>query len=148
MSVREQALGALRSLIHATVASDTMRVERNYALLARLDGSVIGMANLLDGDSTLDAETLGEGGSFDFTHRARLEVIVLASTPDADAQLDATIAAIDAALVNDRLLGGLVDWAQIGPPLELGPEHMELAIDFRVSVHPIELIYTAPTAAG
>lgn len=102
-SKREQVVEAVRSLVAA--ALPLAGVRRNLDKPERIPAG--GLVSVRDGDPG-EPEVLLSPLSYTYSHRVVLELAAYASDPLTREQvLDAMLAAIGAAVITDRTLGGL-----------------------------------------
>lgn len=134
-SHRETILVALFETLRSTL---TASVRRNEALPEKVPST--GLVVLRDGEPG-EPEVLLSPVSYLWRHRAPLDVMVGGGTQaERDAALDVLLTATGAALEQDRTLGGLVDWLEIGSPsFETVP--IEGAAPVKGAVVPVILHY-------
>lgn len=110
-SRRETILSALFETLRTSL---TASVRRNEALPEKV--SPTGLVVLRDGEPG-EPEILLSPVSYVWRHRAPLDVVVGGGTQaERDAALDTLLITIGMTLEQDRSLGGLVDWLEIGAP--------------------------------
>ena len=123
MSQRESAIGALFAVLgELSLGTSGTTVKRNAALPERIADHA--MAILRDGemgepDVSLSALT------YHWQHQVAIELFV--ADPDAsarDARMDGLLTELASLIEADRTLGGVIEYAEIGPPKfdELAPE--------------------------
>jgi hypothetical protein len=138
-TTRETVLSALHTLMQTMSAT----VLRGEVLPERVPAA--GLLILRDGDPCEPAVTLSPL-RYHYQHRAELEAVVQAGT-GRDAAFDTLVARVGTALVADRTLGGLCDWAEAE-----GPRPVDLAIDgaatLKAAVIPIVLHYASADPLG
>jgi len=134
-SQREAILAALFETLRVNL---TASVRRNEALPEKVSST--GLVIVRDGEPG-EPEVLLSPVSYLWRHRAPLDVVVGGgSQAERDAALDSLLTAIGAALEQDRTLGGLVDYLEIGPPsFEVVP--IEGAAPVKGAVVPVILHY-------
>ena len=120
MSQRENAIGALFALL-GQLSLGTM-VKRNAALPERV--SEHAMAILRDGEMG-EPEVSLSPLTYHWQHQVAIELLV--AEPDAsarDARMDGLLMELAMLIEADRTLGGVIDYAEIGPPKfdELAPD--------------------------
>ena len=120
MSQRENAIGALFAVL-GQLSLDTM-VKRNAALPERLAEHA--MAILRDGEMG-EPEVSLSPLTYHWQHQVAIELFV--ADPDAsarDARMDDLLVELATLIEADRTLGGVIEYAEIGPPKfdELGPD--------------------------
>lgn len=150
----ETVLKALEQRLIAAATADgsvLAACERNVAELDELDPETGAFVNLLDG--AWDERTLRRILSppeHEGVWVALIDWKLAHPTEAVRAQsFDAGIAEIRDALHEDRTLGGLVDWVELGPP-ERTPQERELegAPHMREATLPIRVLMTAPSLVG
>jgi hypothetical protein len=130
---------AILSALFVTLSTNlTSTVRRNEALPEKLPTT--GLVVLRDGDPG-EPEILLSPLSYSWRHRAPLDVVVGGGTQaERDAALDTLLTSIGTALEQDRTLGGLVDFLEIGlPSFETVP--FDGAAPFKGAVVPVILHY-------
>lgn len=134
-SQREAMLTALFETLRVNL---TASVRRNEALPEKVPSS--GLVVLRDGEPG-EPEVLLSPVSYLWRHRVPIDFVVGGGTQaERDAALDLLLTATDAALEQDRTLGGLVDWLEIGAPsFEVVP--IEGAAPVKGAVVPVILHY-------
>ncbi len=111
-SKRETVLGAVKALI--TAALPGAEVKRNLAKPERISPG--GLVVIRDGDPGEPEVTLSPV-SYLYTHRIPVEIAAFESaTLTREEVVDEMFAAIGAALIANRRLGGLVDWIEAEAP--------------------------------
>ena len=120
-TTRETILAALHARLQPLAAT----VLRDEVLPERIPPA--GLIILRDGQPG-EAEVTLSPLRYHFQHRAELEVIVQGANDRATA-FDSLMAAIGAALVADRTLGGLCDWVEAEAPASV-----DLPVDGAVSL--------------
>ena len=141
MSVREIALAALYARLGAALAArnPAPKVLRNETVPQRLPTG--GLVVVRDGE-TVEETAILSPLAWAIEHRAEVEVTVAGATPAArNAQLDALLVAIAAAITADRSLGGAVEWAQPGAP-DFEDVEFEGAAAARAASVPVALFFT------
>lgn len=137
-SKREEILGALFALLSAIAGP---RWLRNDTLPERVPAG--GICILRDGDPG-EPDVLLSPPEYVYEHRAELEIIIEAATPQArDAAFDGLLISIGAAIAADRTLGGRCDWieAEAPAPLDIA---VEGAPGLKAASLPIVLNYGIP----
>jgi len=104
-TVRETAITALFTLVQGLPGIPALR---NAAWPERIPPG--GLVVVRDGE-TIDEEGLLSPLAYGITHRADVEVFAAD-----EAARDAIIAALAAAIADDRTLGGAVEWAEVSSP--------------------------------
>ncbi|MDH1380932.1 hypothetical protein N5J07_16035 [Comamonas aquatica] len=120
MSQREQAIGALFAVLGQLSLGAT--VKRNAALPERIADHA--MAILRDGEMG-EPEVSLSPLTYHWQHQVAIELFV--ADPDAaarDARMDGLLTELAALIETDRTIGGVIDYAEIGPPKfdELAPD--------------------------
>ena len=120
MSQRENAIGALFAVLGQLSLGATVR--RNAALPERVSDQA--MAILRDGEMGEPEVTLSPL-TYHWQHHVAIELFV--ADPDAavrDARMDGLLMELATLIEADRTLGGVIEYAEIGPPKfdELGPD--------------------------
>ena len=120
MSQRENAIGALFALL-GQLSLGTM-VKRNAALPERIADHA--MAILRDGEMGEPEASLSPL-TYHWQHQVAIELFV--ADPDAgarDARMDGLLTELASLIEQDRSLGGVIEYAEIGPPKfdELAPD--------------------------
>jgi hypothetical protein len=111
-SKRETVLGAVKALVAAALPS--AEVKRNLAKAERIPPG--GLVVIRDGDPGEPDVTLSPV-SYLYTHRIPLEIAAFESaTLTREQVVDEMLAAIGAAIIANRRLGGLVDWIEAEAP--------------------------------
>jgi hypothetical protein len=112
MSQRENAIGALFVLLgHLSLGAT---VKRNSALPERVSDHA--MAILRDGEMG-EPEVSLSPLTYHWQHQVAIELFV--ADPDGsarDARMDALLVELSALIEADRTLGGVIEYAEIGPP--------------------------------
>jgi hypothetical protein len=120
MSHRENAIGALFAVLgHLSLGAT---VKRNAALPERIADHA--MAILRDGEMG-ESEVSLSPLTYHWQHQVAIELFV--AEPDAnarDTRMDGLLMELAALIEADRSLGGVIEYAEIGPPKfnELAPE--------------------------
>jgi hypothetical protein len=141
-TTRETILQALLAALQTVPDATVLREE---VLPERLPAS--GLVILRDGDPGAPEVTLSPL-TYQYEHRAEIEVIVQGKTPAARATaFDTLVQAIGAALAADRTLGGLSDWteAQAPQPVDLP---VEGAAALKAAIIPVILTYSTSDPLG
>ena len=120
MSQRENAIGALFAVLGQLSLGTT--VKRNAALPERIAEHA--MAILRDGEMG-EPEVSLSPLTYHWQHQVAIEMFV--ADPDAsarDARMDGLLLELAALIEADRTLGGVIEYADIGPPKfdELAPD--------------------------
>ena len=120
MSQRENAIGALFSVL-GQLSLGTM-VKRNAALPERIADHA--MAILRDGEMG-EPEVSLSPLTYHWQHHVAIELFV--ADPDAaarDSRMDGLLTELAALIETDRTIGGVIEYAEIGPPKfdELAPD--------------------------
>lgn len=120
MSQRESAIGALFAVLGELSLGAT--VKRNAALPERVSDQA--MAILRDGEMG-EPEVSLSPLTYHWQHQVAIELFV--ADPDAsarDARMDGLLTELASLIEADRTLGGVIEYAEIGPPKfdELAPE--------------------------
>ncbi|PUE42419.1 acyl-CoA transferase [Limnohabitans sp. Bal53] len=120
MSQRENAIGALFAVLGQLSLGATVR--RNAALPERVSDQA--MAILRDGEMGEPEVTLSPL-TYHWQHQVAIELFV--AEPDAsarDARMDGLLVELATLIEADRTLGGVIEYAEIGPPKfdELAPD--------------------------
>jgi hypothetical protein len=150
MSTREQVLDALQAVLETALgAAPAGPVEgRNLKLLGRIP--TVGLVILRDGDPG-DPETTLSPLTYHFEHRATIDVLVdgahYATEAARDVAFAALLAALGAAVVADRTLGGLCDWIEPQAP-EIVHERIEGAEALKAAGIAIALHYATTDPLG
>ncbi len=134
-SQREAMLTALFETLRVNL---TASVRRNEVLPEKVPSA--GLIIVRDGEPG-EPEILLSPVSYLWRHRVPIDFVVGGGTQaERDAALDLLLTATDAALEQDRTLGGLVDWLEIGAPsFEVVP--IEGAAPVKGAVVPVILHY-------
>lgn len=119
-SQRESAIGALFAVLGQLSLGTT--VKRNAALPERVSDHA--MAILRDGEMG-EPEVSLSPLTYHWQHQVTIELFV--TDPDAnsrDARMDGLLAELSVLIEADRTLGGVIEYAEIGPPKfdELAPD--------------------------
>ena len=141
MSMREAAIAALHSRLATALASrhPAPVVLRGETVPQRLPPG--GLVVLREGE-TVEETAILSPLAWAIEHRAEVEVTVAGATPAArNAQLDALLVAIAAAITADRSVGGALEWAQPGAP-DFEDVEFEGAAAARAASVPIALFFT------
>ena len=120
MSQRENAIGALFAVLGQLSLGTT--VKRNAALPERVSDQA--MAILRDGEMG-EPEVSLSPLTYHWQHQVAIELFV--ADPDAsarDARMDGLLVELATLIEADRSLGGVIEFAEIGPPKfdELAPD--------------------------
>ena len=120
MSQRENAIGAVFALLGQLTLGTT--VKRNAALPERIADHA--MAILRDGEMG-EPEVSLSPLTYHWQHQVAIELFV--ADPDAnarDARMDGLLVELASLIEADRSLGGVIEYAEIGPPKfdELAPD--------------------------
>ena len=120
MSQRENAIGAVFALLGQLTLGTT--VKRNAALPERIADHA--MAIMRDGEMG-EPEVSLSPLTYHWQHQVAIELFV--ADPDAavrDARMDGLLTELAFLIEADRTLGGVIEYAEIGPPKfdELAPE--------------------------
>ena len=120
MSQRENAIGALFAVLGQLSLGTT--VKRNAALPERVSDQA--MAILRDGEMG-EPEVSLSPLTYHWQHQVAIELLV--ADPDAsarDARMDGLLTELATLIEADRTLGGVIEYAEIGPPKfdELAPD--------------------------
>ena len=120
MSQRENAIGALFAVLGQLSLGAT--VKRNAALPERVSDQA--MAILRDGEMG-EPEVSLSPLTYHWQHQVAIELFV--ADPDArarDARMDGFLVELATLIEADRTLGGVIEYAEIGPPKfdELAPD--------------------------
>ena len=138
-STRETVLAALHTRLQSLAAT----VLRDEVLPERIPPA--GLIILRDGQPG-DPEVTLSPLRYHFQHRAEMEVIVQGAIDRATA-FDTLIAAIGAALIADRTLGGLCDWVEAEAPASVDLP-VEGAVSLKAAVVTVVLHYTTADPLG
>ena len=139
---RETILQALLAVLQAVPGPAVLR---GAILPERIPTG--GLLVLRDGDPGTPDVTLSPL-QYHFEHRAEVEVIVQGKTPaDRDAAFDVLLAKLATAIITDRTLGGLCDWAEAEAPqpVDLPVEGAEA---LKAAIVPVILTYTTAAPLG
>lgn len=112
MSQRENAIGALFAVL-GQLSLGTM-VKRNAALPERIADHA--MAILRDGEMG-EPEVSLSPLTYHWQHQVAIELFI--ADPDAaarDARMDGLLTELAALIETDRTIGGVIEYAEIGPP--------------------------------
>lgn len=139
MSVRNSCITALEAAIRAAVPVPVTRDETR----ARKPGAA-GIILLREGEGEVE-QVIISPLSYQMRHTVPVVVMVPHTTTIAAARamLDALLLGIHGAVVGDRTLGGLADWAQPNPP-NFEEDEQEGAGAMLIALLPIEIQFTAP----
>jgi hypothetical protein len=129
-TVRETAITALLAVVQALPG---ITVVRNAAWPERVPAG--GLVVVRDGE-TIEEEAMLSPLAYAITHRADVEVFATDET-----QRDAMIAALAAAIVSDRTLGGAVEWAEAGSP-DYDTVAPEGSLAVAAATVPVRLMFT------
>lgn len=138
-TTRETILTALHARLQPLAAT----VLRDEVMPERIPPA--GLIILRDGQPGQPEVTLSPL-RYHFQHRAELEAIVQSANDRATA-FDTLIAAIGTALVADRTLGGLCDWAEAEAPASVDLP-VEGAVSLKAAVVTVVLHYTTADPLG
>ena len=141
MSVREAAIAGLHGRLATSLAARNPAplVLRNETMPQRLPPG--GLVVIRDGE-TVEETAILSPLAWAIEHRAEVEVTVAGATPAArNAQLDALLVAIAAAITADHSLSGAVEWAQPGAP-DFEDVEFEGAAAARAASVPVTLFFT------
>ena len=123
MSQRENAIGALFAVLgQLSLGSSGATVKRNAALPERIADHA--MAILRDGEMG-EPEVSLSPLTYHWQHQVAIELFV--ADPDAsarNARMDGLLTELASLIEADRMLGGVIEYAEIGPPKfdELAPD--------------------------
>jgi hypothetical protein len=120
MSQRENAIGALFAVLGQLSLGTT--VKRNAALPERIADHA--MAILRDGEMG-EPEVSLSPLTYHWQHQVAIELFVAdPDTSTRDARMDGLLAELASLIEVDRTLGGVIEYAEIGPPKfdELAPD--------------------------
>jgi hypothetical protein len=139
MSQRENAIGALFAVLGQLSLGTT--VKRNAALPERVSDQA--MAILRDGEMG-EPEVSLSPLTYHWQHQVAIELFV--AEPDAsarDARMDGLLVELATLIEQDRTLGGVIEYAEIGPPKfdELAPEGTS---GIKACLLPVVLHYSSP----
>jgi hypothetical protein len=139
MSQREIAIGALFAVLGQLSLGTT--VKRNAALPERIADHA--MAILRDGEMG-EPEVSLSPLTYHWQHQVAIELFV--ADPDAaarDARMDGLLTELASLIEADRTLGGIVEYAEIGPPKfdELAPDGTS---GIKACLLPVVLHYSSP----
>ena len=141
MSIREAVIAALHSRLATALAgrNPAPMVLRGETVPQRLPPG--GLVVIRDGE-TVEETAILSPLAWAIEHRAEVEVTVAGATPAArNAQLDALLVAIAAAITADRSVGGALEWAQPGAP-DFEDVEFEGAAAARAASVPVALFFT------
>lgn len=138
MSQRENAIGALFAVLGQLSLGAT--VKRNAALPERVSDQA--MAILRDGEMG-EPEVSLSPLTYHWQHQVAIELFV--ADPDAsarDARMDGLLIELATLIEADRTLGGVVEYAEIGPPKfdELGRDGTS---GIKACLLPVVLLYSS-----
>lgn len=139
-SKRETVLAALHATLRGALASSAVTVERGEGLPEAIPrGGLIILRDGRPGEPDVTLSPL----IYHFEHRAEVEVFVQSAGTDRDGLFDAVASRLGAALVADRTLGGLCDWAEAEAP---EPSDLPVAggAAIKAAVIPVILHYSTP----
>ena len=139
-TARETILAAL----HARLSPLAALTLRDEVLPERIPAA--GLIILRDGQPGEPEVTLSPL-RFHYQHRAELEVVVQAGPPGRASAFDDLIAAIGAALADDRTLGALCDWVEPEAPNPVDLP-VEGAAALKAAVITVVLHYTTADPLG
>jgi len=139
MSQRENAIGALFVLLGQLSLGTT--VKRNAVLPERIADHA--MAILRDGEMG-EPEVSLSPLTYHWQHQVAIELFV--ADPDAsarDARMDGLLVDLATLIEADRTLGGVIEYAEIGPPKfdELAPDGTS---GIKACLLPVVLHYSSP----
>jgi hypothetical protein len=139
MSQRESAIGALFAVLGQLSLGTT--VKRNAALPERIADHA--MAILRDGEMREPDVSLSPL-TYHWQHQVAIELFV--ADPDAaarDARMDGLLVELAILIELDRTLGGVIEYAEIGPPKfdELAPDGTS---GIKACLLPVVLHYSSP----
>lgn len=138
MSQRENAIGALFAVLGQLSLGTT--VKRNAALPDRIADHA--MAILRDGEMG-EPEVSLSPLTYHWQHQVAIELFVADSdTSTRDARMDGLLAELASLIEVDRTLGGVIEYAEIGPPKfdELAPDG---ASGIKACLLPVVLHYSS-----
>jgi hypothetical protein len=138
VSVREQALDALFSVLTTQLAAADRTIVRNAVEPQKIPEA--GFIILRDGDPGEPESVTLSPVRYAYEHNAELTILLKdksAATRDND--LDTILVAVDAAITADRTLGGIVDYCESVAP-DLFTEHDD-GIIVKVAIVPIMMRY-------
>lgn len=139
----EQVLSALADRLRTI---PDVSVERNAALPERIP--VAGLLILRDGDPGEPDRALGGFETVYYSHAAALELYAEGGNAAMrDADFDALLASVGAALAADPTLGGLVFGMRYGRP-EVATDPVPGAAAIKTGTMPIVLEFEAPSPLG
>ena len=142
MTKRESVLAALLAALQGITGPKVLRDE---VLPTRIPAG--GVLILRDGrpgepDVTLSPLT------YEYRHRAEVEVIVQGKTPAArNTAFDGLVAKIGAAVEADRTLGGVCDWSEARAPAPVDLP-LEGAETLKAAIIEIDLVYSTTSPLG
>ena len=142
MSQRENAIGALFAVLgQLSLGTLGTTVKRNAALPERIADHA--MAILRDGEMGEPDVSLSPL-TYHWQHQVAIELFV--ADPDAsarDARMDGLLTELASLIEADRTLGGVIEYAEIGPPKfdELAPEGTS---GIKACLLPVVLHYSSP----
>jgi len=123
MSQRENAIGALFAVLgQLSLGTSGATVKRNAALPERIADHA--MAILRDGEMG-EPEVSLSPLTYHWQHQVAIEVFVADSDASArDTRMDGLLVELATLIEADRTLGGVIEYAEIGPPKfdELAPD--------------------------
>ena len=141
-SQRESAIGALFAVLEQlSLGTSGTTVKRNAALPKRVSDHA--MAILRDGEMGEPDVSLSPL-SYHWQHQVVIELFV--ADPDAsarDARMDSLLTELASLIEADRTLGGVIEYAEIGPPKfdELAPDGTG---GIKACLLPVVLHYSSP----
>ena len=142
MSQRENAIGALFAVLgQLSLGTSGATVKRNAALPERVADHA--MAILRDGEMG-EPEVSLSPLTYHWQHQVAIELFV--ADPDAsarDARMDGLLVELATLIEADRSLGGVIEFAEIGPPKfdELAPDGTS---GIKACLLPVVLHYSSP----
>ena len=142
MSQRENAIGALFAVLgQLSLGTSRTTVKRNAALPERIAEHA--MAILRDGEMG-EPEVSLSPLTYHWQHQVALELFVAEpDTSERDARMDGLLVELATLIEADRSLGGVIEYAEIGPP-----KFDELALDgtsgIKACLLPVVLHYSSP----
>lgn len=142
MSQRENAIGALFAVLgQLFLGTSGTTVKRNAALPERVSDQA--MAILRDGEMG-EPEVSLSPLTYHWQHQVAIELFV--AEPDAsarDARMDGLLVELATLIEADRTLGGVIEYAEIGPPKfdELAPDGTS---GIKACLLPVVLHYSSP----
>jgi hypothetical protein len=141
-SQRECAIGALFAVLgQLPLGTSGTMVKRNVALPERVSEQA--MAILRDGEMG-EPEVSLSPLTYHWQHQVAIELFVAdADASERDARMDGLLVELAALIEADRTLGGVIEYAEIGPPKfdELAPDGSS---GIKACLLPIVLHYSSP----